>query len=39
MNSAGVPKDLAGKEYGRLDKFRGVWSGILGMLNDTTHHI
>ena len=39
VNSAGVPKDLAGKEYGRLDQFRGLWSGILGMLNDTTHHI
>ena len=39
MNWAGVPTELHGKVHGLLDQFKGMWSGELGELKATTHHI
>jgi len=39
VNWAGVPTELHGKVNGLLDQFNGMWSGKLGELKDTTHHI
>jgi len=39
VNWAGVPKEVHGKVHGRLDQFKGMWSGKLGKLKATTHHI
>jgi len=39
VNWAGVPKELHGKVHGRLDQFKGMWSGNLGELKAATHHI
>jgi len=36
---AGVPKELHGKVHGLLDQVKGMWSGKLGELKATTHHI
>jgi len=36
---AGVPTELHGKVHGLLDQFKGMWSGKLGELKTTTHHI
>jgi len=36
---AGVPTELHGKVHGLLDQFKGMWSGKLGELKATTHHI
>jgi len=34
-----VPTELHGKVHGLLDQFKGMWSGKLGKLKTTTHHI
>jgi len=39
VNWAGVPTELHGKANGLLDQFNGMWSGKLGELKATTHHI
>jgi len=39
VNWAGVPTELHGKVNGLLDQFKGMWSGKLGELKATTHHI
>jgi len=39
VNWAGVPTELHGKVHGLLDQFKGMWSGKLGELKATTHHI
>jgi len=39
VNWAGVPKELHEKVHGLLDQFKGMWSGRLGELKATTHHI
>jgi len=39
VNWAGVPKGLHGKVYGLLDQLKGMWSGKMGELKATTHHI
>ena len=36
---AGVPEELHGQMHGLLDQFKGMWSGKLGELKATTHHI
>jgi len=38
VNWAGVPTELR-KVHGLLDQFKGMWSGKLGELKTTTHHI
>jgi len=39
VNWAGVPKDLHGKVHGLLYQLKGMWSGKLGELKATAHHI
>ena len=39
VNWAGMPKELHGEVHGLLDQFKGRWSGKLGHLKATTHHI
>jgi len=39
LNWAGVHTELHGKVHGLLDQFKGMWSGKLGELKATTHHI
>jgi len=39
VNWAGAPTALHGKVHGLLDQFKGMWSGKLGELKATTHHI
>jgi len=39
VNWAGVPIELQGKVHGLMDQFKGTWSGKLGKLKVTTHHI
>jgi len=39
VNLAGVPTELHGKVHGLLVQFKGTWSGTLGELKATTHHI
>jgi len=39
LNWAGVPTALHVKVHGLVDQFRGMWSGKLGELKATTHHI
>jgi len=34
-----MPKELHGEVHGLLDQFKGRWSGKLGQLKATTHHI
>jgi len=39
VNWAGVRTELHGTVHGLLDQFKGMWSGKLGELKATTHHI
>jgi len=39
VNCAGVPTEQHGKVHGLLDQFKGMWSGKLGEIKATTHHI
>ena len=39
VNWEGVPKELHGKAHGLLDQFKCTWSGKLGELKATTHHV
>jgi len=39
VNWAGVPTERHGKVHGLLDQLKGKWSGKLGELTATTHHI
>jgi len=39
VNWAGVPRERHGKVHGLLNQFKGMWSGKLGELKATTHHI
>jgi len=35
----GVPKDLHGTVHGLLDQFKGMWSGTVGELKESMHHV
>jgi len=39
VNWAGLPTEQHGKVHGLLYKLKGMWSGKLGELKATTHHI